>query len=154
MRVTFLWPVSFALVASTSALVGQSDSAFRPAHRASVQRLFAVTHVEAFHAPMLQLAASRYAEVPALAPFAEVMRAFVQKHASFAAMEDDLIKLYSEAYSEVDVMALIEFYETPLGQRLIAATPRLAVESAAIASKRIIALLPELMKELGLPPPG
>jgi hypothetical protein len=154
MRPTPLWQLGLILVVATSSASAQSDSVRTPATRASIQRLLVATQSEAFYVQMSDMMMMRYASSPVFAPYAEVMRAFLQKHASFAAMEDDLIKLYSEAYSEEDVVALVAFYETPLGQRVITATPTISAKAAAMVTERMNALMPQLLKDLGLPPPG
>ena len=127
--------IACAALLAVSPLAGQNIAAGDSARVETVRRLIVVTKVEEFHQQMLNMIADQYAKVPAIAPYAEAYRAFLAKHASF------------EASGE-----LIRFYESPLGQRAVTAMPLVSARLSQIASDRMATLLPELMRQAGLPP--
>ena len=133
-------------------LAGQSIAAGDSARVETVKRLLVVTKVEEYHKQMQKMIADQYAKVPAMASYAEKSRSFLEKHASFKAIENDLIAVYREFYSESETLELIRFHESPLGQRVVTVTPLVTARLNQIVSERMAALLPELMREAGLPP--
>lgn len=133
---------------------GQVSSATDTARVETVRRLFALTRVERYHAQMTQMALERYAQVPALTQFAEPTREFFGKHLSYAAIEADLIAVHREFYTEAEVLEMIRFYESPIGQRLTVVTPLLTARLNQVMVERMNALLPDLLLRLGVPPPG
>ncbi len=63
---------------------------------------------------------------------AKFMQGFSEKMDTAAprsAITDATIALYAQAFSMDDVQGLIQFYESPLGQRVVKALPRVAQES-------------------------
>ena len=144
--------IACAALFAVSPLAGQNIAAGDSARVETVRRLIVVTKVEEFHQQMLNMIADQYANVPAIAPYAEAYRAFLAKHASFEASEKDMIGVYREFYSESDMLELIRFYESPVGQRSVTLMPLVMARLNQIASDRMAALLPELMRQAGLPP--
>ncbi len=76
----------------------------------------------------------RQALSQAIAPerLARLMEGFSQKLATAAppsAVTDASIPIYARAFSMEDVQALIQFYESPAGQRVVKALPQVARES-------------------------
>jgi hypothetical protein len=49
-----------------------------------------------------------------------------------SAINDAAVPIYAEAFSMEDIQALIQFYESPLGQRVVKALPRVAQESQRV----------------------
>jgi hypothetical protein len=152
MYVRSAWAMACAALLAASPVAGQSIAAGDSARPETVKRLLVVTKVEEFHKQMQKMIADQYAKVPAIAGYAEKSRAFLEKHASFKAIENDLIGVYREFYSESETRELIRFHESPLGQRVVTVTPLLTARLNQIVSERMAALLPELLREAGLPP--
>ena len=148
MHIRLIMVTVVAVMSARVPLAGQQIPANDSARVETVKKLFAVTRVEQFHTQMLEMMLERYAQVPSLAPYAEPMREFLAKHASYSVVEGDLIATYREYYSETEVQQLIRFYESPLGQRVAAVTPVLSARLSQITSDKINRLLPELMREL------
>jgi hypothetical protein len=57
---------------------------------------------------------------------------------------DRVIPIYTKYYSEEEIQKLIQFYETPLGQKTIALMPQVVKESVDLGRKWGEALSPEL----------
>jgi hypothetical protein len=72
---------------------------------------------------------------PALAPYRDVMLAWLRKYMTWDAMLPELTRLYSETYTEGEMKTLAMFYSSPLGQKSIAKTPDLLSRTAQIGAK-------------------
>lgn len=151
MRVRACCVMAIVTAITVGAANGQAIAAGDTARVETVRQLFALTRVEAYHAQITQMALSRYAQVPALVPFAEATREFFGKHLSFTAIEADLIGVHREFYTQEEVLELIRFYESPIGQRLIVVTPLMTTRVNQVMADRMHALLPELLRWLGVP---
>jgi proline iminopeptidase len=122
----------------------------------TIRKLFAITRVEAYHTQIMSQASVAYSNAFASTPIpAELvgrMRAFLDEHGNFAAVENDLISVYREFYSETEAQQLLRFYESPLGQRLVTVTPAISARMYQVTSARMTALMPKLLQEPNSPP--
>jgi hypothetical protein len=59
-----------------------------------------------------------------------------------------MVQAYAKVLTPDDVKQMLAFYETPLGKRLIAVTPALAVAGAQAGQEWGQEMIPELQKEL------
>ena len=143
-------------VLSAAPAAAQGVQANDSAKVETIRRLLAVTRVEAFYTQIMSQVSvaysNAYASTPIPAEMFDRMRALLAKHANFAAVEDDLISVYREFYSETDAQQLLRFYESPLGQRLVTATPALSARTYQVTTARMTALMPQLLQELTSPP--
>jgi hypothetical protein len=112
-----------------------------------VERLLVVSDAERAYnqAVALSVAAQTRAN-PALAEQADVLRAFVARHASFAAIRADLIRVYRETFTAREVAELTQFYSSDLGRRLGAKLPLATARTNELLSARLQANLPELVE--------
>jgi uncharacterized protein len=81
---------------------------------------------------------------PMLAQFEDVMREFLNKYLAWEQIKPEYVRLYTEVYTEDDLRGLIAFYRTPLGQKVLAATPQVMQRGAEISQRRVQEHLPEL----------
>lgn len=72
---------------------------------------------------------------PALAPYRDIMIAWLRKYMTWDAMLPELTRLYSETYTEGEMKALAMFYSSPVGQKSIAKTPDLMSRTAQIGAR-------------------
>jgi len=146
--------VVFALLAATPA-AAQSVPANDSAKVESIRKLIGMSRMEGFLTQTrAQLFASYSANLtmPGMSEMLDRMRAFFDKHLTFAEVENDVIAVYREVYSETEVQQLIRFYESPVGQRMITTLPVLNARLSELARARMAALLPQLQQELINPP--
>jgi uncharacterized protein len=68
----------------------------------------------------------------------------IRASACWKAMEPDLVKLYSDAYSENELDGILAFYRTPAGRAMLAKTPELTERSIAISPQRMAQLTPKI----------
>ena len=70
------------------------------------------------------------------------------KHASWEVMKPDLVQVYREFFTEADMRAMIEFYETDFGRRMMAKMPALMARTSELSARRVQEHFPELMAEI------
>jgi hypothetical protein len=56
------------------------------------------------------------------------------------------VKLFAEAYSEVELDDILAFYKSPTGQSMVAKNPLLMTKASEIVQQRMAAAQPELEK--------
>jgi uncharacterized protein len=78
----------------------------------------------------------------------QVLREFLDEHFRYEDLEPEFIRLYADLYTEEELRGMTAFYRTPIGQRVIATSPDLAVGSQRIAQERLQAVMPQLMELL------
>lgn len=75
----------------------------------------------------------------------------LREEASWAQLKEPMVQVYAKHYTEAEVQGLIAFYESPLGRSMVAKTPAVMQDSAAVTQammKRVMPRLAELAKEL------
>ena len=150
--------LTFAVVALAHGLFAQgADTAasadtveLSASHRAAAERLLEVMDTEQTLAKSLDASLSQQLEMmPPIEGVEEVMRDFFEKYMSFAELKDDYVQMYGEVYSEEELGKLIEFYQTPLGQRVASTVPELTARGMALGQSKVMAHMPELQAKLG-----
>ena len=71
-----------------------------------------------------------------------------RKKTNINALIDQLLPIYDKYYSKEDVKGLIQFYQTPLGQKVISVIPGITRESYAVGSAWGQAKAQEVIDEL------
>lgn len=116
---------------------------------ATVERLFVVAEMEQLYNQSLETnMAAQIRAQPALVQFEDILRSFMQRHASWHLLKPDIARIYRETYTEADMQELIRFYETDFGQRLMASMPIVMARSTEVSMQRVQAALPELIEEV------
>jgi hypothetical protein len=88
--------------------------------------------------------ADQIAENPALAELKPVMKAFFDKHMSWAALKTEMAQLYAEQFTEEELQDITKFYQSPAGKKMARLTPDLVAKGAGLGQARIQAHLGEL----------
>ena len=72
-----------------------------------------------------------------------------------------LVNIYASHYTHDDILDLIEFYESPLGKKLLLEGPQIALESAQFGQSLFLQHVPQIQKDIqqslqaaGLQPPA
>lgn len=60
----------------------------------------------------------------------------------------DMVELYRETFTDEELQALIDFYSTPVGQKILSVTPELAKRGAAMGMAEAQRKEPQLMERL------
>lgn len=94
------------------------------------------------------LLAQQKEQNPVLAQFDDIMRDFMEKALDWDELRDDYVRMYAQIYNEQELRQLREFYQTPLGQRLLATLPEVAARSSEISNERLQKFLPEMQQRI------
>lgn len=124
-----------AAMASAGAARAQEAS---KSHKAAAEALLKTMNVnKQMTAAVDQMVAMQVKANPAMAPFKDVMVKFLKKHMSYESLKDDLIKIYSETFTEQELKDLTKFYKTPLGKKLLEKQPALTQKAGELGAKKV-----------------
>ncbi len=136
--------VSLLLTASVGPSHAQADE---KSHRAAVMELFKVMQMERLIEKTLDASLEMQLSAnPALGAFAPKLRQFLAKHMSWAALQEDFVRLYAGAFTEDEVKQLVTFYKTPVGKKTLQQMPKLMQQGAELGMARVQKHMPELME--------
>jgi hypothetical protein len=114
-------------------------------HRSAVDGLLEAMDMEGVLRVALDNSVKMQMEAnPKIRQFESVMRKFMAKYLSLAAIREPLTRLYMARFSELELVQLAAFNRTPLGQRTRVELPRLLEEGSKIG----LTLVQEHMEEL------
>lgn len=137
------------LVAFAAPAAAQEIAPGDSARVETVERLLIVADLEKlYNESMEQTLAAQLRAAPMLAPYEDLFREFMTKHASWEVMKPDLVQVYREFFTEADMRAMIEFYETDFGRRMMAKMPALMARTSELSARRVQEHFPELMAEI------
>jgi uncharacterized protein len=85
---------------------------------------------------------------PQIAPYRDIMSAFLNKYLGYEAIKADIIKLYMANFTEKELDELIKFYESPIGRKSADLMPKLFQEGANIGQQKVTENLGELQEEI------
>ena len=116
-------------------------------HRAAAEELLVFTGAE----ENSMVGASAMADVmvqgnPNFAPYRDVLLVWAEQVMTWENMEPRLVDLYVEVFAEDELRRLVDFYGTPLGTKVLEATPEIARRSALIGGAMAQEHLPELQQ--------
>ena len=90
----------------------------------------------------------------------EVVREHIDSFVSSGDAINGLVEIYAKHYTHEDIEALIAFYRTPLGAKMIQVSPMIAAESAQFGQTLFVQQVPLIQKDIqqrfqaaGLQPP-
>jgi uncharacterized protein len=107
-------------------------------HRTAAEELLTAMNIDkVMTASIDQMLAIQIKANPSLEPVKDVMKKFLAKHLSYAAIKDDLIKLYTAEFTETELRELTAFYRTPTGKRSIEKMPALMQKGSELGIKRV-----------------
>jgi len=117
-------------------------------HQRLAEELVAVLQLEEGMARSVDMMTKTMAAQPMGVQMQDVMREFYEEFMSWDTLRPSYVKIYMDAFTEAELEGLIEFYHTPLGQRLVEQTPVITEESAAAAQAIMQPHLPELQRRM------
>lgn len=91
-----------------------------------------------------QLVDIQIKQQPQLENYRNVLLAFLTKYMSYQNIKEDLIKIYSEAFTEQELKDINAFYKTETGKKVITKIPELMSKGAQLGSERVNAHKEEL----------
>lgn len=76
------------------------------------------------------------------------VREVLDEHFPYEDLAPGMARLYADLYTEEEIRAMIAFYRTPLGQRMIETLPDLTAGSQRVAQERLQVVMPELVRRI------
>lgn len=64
-------------------------------------------------------------------------------------LDEALVALYTDAFSEAELKELLAFYQTPVGRKVLEQMPQLMAHSAQLTQARLQQAVPEVDRLLG-----
>jgi hypothetical protein len=118
-------------------------------HRGAALQLFAQLNMQAVLDGAIEtMLKTQLAQSPQLAPIAGTMRDFFAMHMSWASLEDEFLRIYTDAFTQRELEDMVAFYKTPTGKKAIQFLPELMQKGAAIGQARVQQNLPELKQRI------
>ena len=78
----------------------------------------------------------------------EIGRKWAIRALEWSTLRHDLARLYAETYTVDQLRQLEDFYRSPVGRLLLDTTPELTAGTQEIMSRRMQAIMPEMMQEM------
>jgi hypothetical protein len=114
-------------------------------HRKSAESLLSMMNMDAVMSQSIdQMLALQIKQNPAIAPYEQEMKTFLKKYMSWEGLKDDMVKIYTDEFSETELNDLNKFYQTPLGKKTLQKMPILLSKGAELGQRRVQEHLPEL----------
>ena len=145
-RTLALW----ILVSVFSTAAYAADPQTTPRHQAAEKLLTMMKMEKLTTQSTTNMVDAMLGRLPPKAQNRDALHAFFKQYVGWAALKDDFIQIYAEAFSEKELHDLIAFYKTPTGQKAITVVPSLMQKGAQVGQSRVQQHLPELLKTLGL----
>lgn len=78
--------------------------------------------------------------------FSERYAVLVQEELSWDKIKKPLIDIYSKVYTEDEVKTIIDFYESPVGQKVVQKNPELMQASMQLMQQMMMDLMPKIQE--------
>lgn len=96
-----------------------------------------------------QMLAVQLQQNPAMEPYKEIMRKYLNKYMSYETLKPDLVAIYAETFTTSELNELVAFYKSKTGRKVIEVMPVLMTKGAQMGISRVqsnIAELQEMIK--------
>lgn len=138
------WAAGFWVWMIVGWSAGWADEA---SHRQAVEALFDQLGMEAMmNATVSQMAAAITGAVPEDMGYHDVVDAFVKKYLGWTALKPAVVDVYMRSFSEAEIRELSEFYQTDVGQKLVAVSPAMSQEISVLVHGRLVANQEDLIQ--------
>lgn len=82
----------------------------------------------------------------AIINYSQELAKIMQQDLTWAKLEPDMIKIYTEEFTQQEINGMLEFYKTPVGQSTINKMPIIMQKSMQIGYKQMNEVTPKIMK--------
>jgi len=146
-----LRPVVGAVVAFAATLFAAEHvvSPVGDAQRQKVETLMDVMRVERTLSQVVADAiAGQMYNRPEVEDYRDIYDEFFASTLSWKVLKDDVVMLYQGKFSDAELDAIIAFYQSTAGRRLLEAGPELADGMAVLVAQRLMDALPKLQERI------
>jgi hypothetical protein len=132
--------------------LGYADS---QTHRLAAEEVLRLTKVDKMLTPLIdqiqqiqiqqlqQMDLSREA-YSAAQRYLQRINDLVAREMQWQEIKNDYVGLYTDAFTEQELRQLIQFYSTPLGQKVVEKMPLLMEQSMQLGQKKMMKIMPEI----------
>ena len=107
------------------------------------QMVMQIKNVQKQQFSQMNLTESQQQEADA---FIEKSTNFLLEEMNWEKMKEEYITIYTDAFTEGELAALLEFYKSPIGKKFIAQQPSLVQKSMEVGQKRMLTVIPKLQE--------
>lgn len=143
------------LLSCAAALLLSLQAQAEPATRTTIEKFLQVTeaakmmdqayqNMDQMTAQMLASSGLDVAKDPQVQKDMREMNALVRAELSWDKMEEPLIALYGSVFSEAELQDIIEFYQSPAGQKMLKRQPELIQGTMAMMQQQMQSLMPKI----------
>lgn len=144
---SILRPTGLALI--LFAALAAAAAADEASHRAAVEKLFTLTDMQGkIDESVDNVLALQLAQSPPLREHETVVREFLERNIGWQSLEEPLIDMYMQEFTEQELDAMNAFYGTPTGRKVIERLPVLVQMRNQLASRRLQENIGELRQEI------
>ncbi len=129
-------------------------------HAAEAERFVELTRVDKLAVPAYMQVRQMFAQRFAQAGGSEAQKAVLERYQAQAdtaldkvvgegKLDEALVALYTDAFSEAELKELLAFYQTPVGRKVLEQMPQLMAHSAQLTQARLQQAVPEVDRLLG-----
>lgn len=128
-------------------------------HAADAERFLQLARADKLAVPVYaqvqQMFAQRFAESQAaenqqalLETYQAKANAALDQAVGWDKLKPDMVKLYTSNFDEQELKELIDFYQSPLGQKVLQKMPTLTAQAAQLTQSKLQAAVPKVNKML------
>ncbi len=143
------------LLSCTVALLFSLQAQAEPATRATIEKFLQVTeaasmmdqayqNMDQMTAQMLASSGLDVTKDPQVQKDMQEMNALVRTEMSWDKLEEPLIALYGNVFSEAELQDIIEFYQSPAGQKMLKRQPELIQGTMVMMQQQMQNLMPKI----------
>ncbi len=143
------------LLSCAAALLFSLQAQAEPATRATIEKFLQVTeaanmmdqayqNMDQMTAQMLASSGLDVEKDPQIQKDMQEMNALVRAEMSWDKLEEPLIALYGNVFSEAELQDIIEFYQSPAGQKMLKRQPELIQGTMVMMQEQMQNLMPKI----------
>ncbi|MDD0843147.1 DUF2059 domain-containing protein [Pseudomonas sp. Gutcm_11s] len=129
-------------------------------HAVEAKRFLELTRADKLAVPAYMQVRQMFAQRFVQAGGNEVQKALLERYQAQAVtaldkvvgegkLDNELVSLYTDAFTEAELKELLAFYQTPVGRKVLEQMPQLMAHSAQLTQERLQKAVPEVDKLLG-----
>jgi hypothetical protein len=147
-RVGVMRTIMYSCLITVSLMLNYSGSVAddKSQHKAAEELLRATNVEKSMTTVMDQMLAVLIQQNPQLGPYHDVIKRFMSKYLSLESLQEELITIYTEEFTEEELEQLTAFYQTPVGKKAIEKLPQLTARAGQLGIARVQANQAELQR--------
>lgn len=145
-KIFTLWV--FLLLVSVSGTMAQTQAPSASHTQAAEALLTAMETPKTVNDNLQQMITMQMEQMPAMKQAEVEVRSFFAKYMGWEAIKADLVKMYTDEFTEKELKDMTAFFKTPTGKKMAAKQSTLTMKSAQIGQEKIEPHMMELQQIL------